>query len=149
MRGKPLIEWLCFTVCWLILLIPLIGITKTKPATFPPPMGSSAVSLSEYWFSFESTDSPERIEWRVGSNTLWQIREPGEFHDELIELGEYAHGKPLTIACFWVDKARRATRMTIESTDGRQWSEVFWTNGDTLMAEPFLHVPKGGVDRDG
>ncbi len=134
MRGRPLIEWLCFVAAWTLLLIPLLHVTgggASRPVAAVSPDGAGAVRVA-VWLRVTFSESPESLVAYSGGVEVWRETAVPEDAEHLVELVMGTGGPDLEIEVQWPREGRRAVAIVVDPVEGRPWRALLWSERASL-----------------
>lgn len=76
MHGRPFIQWLLFSLVWLLLLFPLYLITRSGVQQQPEQASTEETVLT--WISLTCSSEPQYIKLLQDDRILWAVEKPGQ-----------------------------------------------------------------------
>lgn len=136
MRGRPLIEWLCFVAAWALLLIPLLHVTgggAGKPVAAVAPEGvGAAAARAPVWLRVTFSEPPESLVVYSGGDEVWREAAVSAETEQLLELVMGTDGPELEIEAQWPYEGRRAVAVAVAPVEGRAWHALLWCETASL-----------------
>ncbi len=129
MRGRPLLEWLCFVAAWALLLIPLLHVTGGGSGRAVVAVASDeagAVVRVPVWLRVTFSEPPDSLVVYSGGAEVWRELAVADETEQLVELVLGAGGPDLQIEAQWPRVARRAVSVLAEPVEGRTWRALLW-----------------------
>jgi len=136
MRGRPLIEWLCFGVVWALLLIPLARVTGLAGGRPPVPAASAGhqpdTEREPAWLRLVFSEAPESMIVYSGDTAVWRESNLHVENEQLVDLVMTAGGPDVLLDLTWNHAGRRAVEVVVEPVEGRSWHSVVWREGERM-----------------
>ncbi len=129
MRGRPLIEWVCFVAVWTLLLIPLRHVTSggaVSPLAAVESEGVVEGVRVPGWLRLTFSESPDSLVVYTGGDEIWREAAVAPETEQLLDLVIGKGGPDLEIELQWSHKGRRAVAVEVEPVEGRAWRAFLW-----------------------
>jgi len=135
MRGKPLIQWIAFTALWMLLLIPVLRVTRqTAPAAVPStaPAGERVA----VWLSLRFSNDPESFGVYQGQELLWaEARPEGRMFERQVSMILDSSGAEINLVAALADE-EHAVEVALEPEGFPRRSRTLWVTGP--VDDPFV-----------
>lgn len=135
MRGRPLIEWLCFVAAWALLLIPLLHVTgggTGSPVAAVAPDGTGEAARVPVWLRITFSEPPASLVVYSGGDEVWREAAVSAETEQLVELVMGTGGPELEIEAQWPREGRRAVAVAVVPVEGRAWRALLWCETASL-----------------
>ncbi len=136
MRGRPLLEWLCFLLAWGLLAIPLWHLTLARAARPPdaeaPPAGQGAATHA--WVHLRFSESPQRFTLTSNGTALWSGERPDDDMEQPLDVVWTALGPVLELEAEWAEDGRRAVEIAVAAVTGARARATVWSR-EALVRE--------------
>lgn len=131
MRGNPILEFVCFALAWLLLLLPLGIVTRREPQTgasaFPAETQSATRAA---WLRLVFQEPPRQFMVRSGDQLIWEQVEPDADEELLVELVWQMDRPALHVQAIWDVPGRRVVEIRVSPADGGALQTTLWRSGD-------------------
>jgi len=128
MRGNPVIQWLLFSVVWLLLLIPVIRVTRHAVSATV----SSAGERTEHqavWLSLQFSSTPRSFSIRQGDEVIWTDTEPADrFVERMLPMAMDTFGLEITLVADLPD-SESAVEVAVEPDGLNRRTRTLWVSG--------------------
>lgn len=135
MRGRPLLEWLCFVAAWVVLLIPLLHVTGVgagRPVAAVAPEVTGEVVRVPVWLRVTFSEPPDSLVVYSGGDEVWREVALLAETEQLVELVLGQGGPELEIETQWQHEGRRAIEIVVAPVEGRSWRTLLWCETASL-----------------
>ncbi len=134
MRGRPLVEWFCFTAVWALLLIPLLHVTGggAGPVAAVVPDGAIAAVGVPVWLRVKFSEPPDSLVVYSGGDEVWREAAVSAENEQLVDIVLGPDGPELEFSAQWPREGRRAVAVVVEPVEGRSWRALLWSEAASL-----------------
>lgn len=127
MQGKPFIQWLLFALLWMLLLVPIVRVTRaTATARAPETAVTTAIPV---WLSVRFSALPDSFTVRQGDQVLMSETNPSEqLFDRETRMAIDEFGAELTLIAELPD-TDTAVEIVVEPDGLPRQSRTLWLSG--------------------
>jgi len=135
MQGKPIIQWLLFSLIWLLLLVPVIYVTRTH-ATASRPEQTVSESLP-VWLSVRFSSQPTSFSIRQDDRVVWAEGDPdGKSFDREVTITIDEFGAELMLSAE-LPEVDTAIELVVEPDGLPRITRTLWLSGSVEEAITF------------
>jgi hypothetical protein len=135
MQGKPIIQWFLFTLMWLLLIIPIVRVTRSQATATSP--GAVATETLPVWLSIRFSAPPTSFSVRQDDRVLVSETAPAVLmfdREARIEIDEF--GAELILLAE-LPETDTAVEMVVEPDGHPRQSRTLWLSGSVEEAVSF------------
>ncbi len=135
MQGKPYIQWLMFSLAWLLLLVPVIYVTRANTSSSRPEQTASE-SLP-VWLSVRFSSQPSSFSIRQDDRVVWSEPYPDVLvFDQEVSITIDEFGVELMLIAE-LPETDTAIEVVVEPDGLPRVSRTLWLSGSVEESIPF------------
>ncbi len=128
MRGRPLLEWLCFLLVWGLLTVPLWHLTPVRAARPPDAKVPAGPGATEpIWVRLRFSEPPKCFALTSNGATLWSGERPDDDMEQPLDVVWTDLGPVLELESEWAEDGRRAVEITVAAVTGARVRATVWS----------------------